>query len=97
MVTFCMASPVSKSTCLYNVPPPSLDDPEAVKAAADRESPPQSFYELQINSARAAQLAINDGFKLLEVEVRQMIKCPHLKPVYMMSHIKLSSYIQSLF
>lgn len=66
--TISQTSPVSKSTCLYNVPPPSLDDPEAVKAAADRESPPQSFYELQINSARAAQLAINDGFKLLEVE-----------------------------
>ena len=59
----------SSSTCLYNVPPPSLDDEEAIKDASDRESPPQSFYELQLNSARAAQLAINDGYKLLEVEV----------------------------
>lgn len=57
-----------RSTCLYNVPPPSPDDVEAVKSAADRESPPQSFFELQINSARAAQFAIDDGFKLLEVE-----------------------------
>jgi len=58
----------SSSTCLYNVPPPSLNDQEAIKDASDRESPPQSFYELQINSARAAQLAINDVYKLLEVE-----------------------------
>lgn len=53
---------------LYNVPPPSLDDPEAVKAAADRESPPQSFFQLQINSARATQLAMDDGYQLLEIE-----------------------------
>ena len=27
----------TKSTCLYNVPPPSVDDPDRVKDAADRE------------------------------------------------------------
>ena len=64
-----VAAPTNSKTCLYNVPPPSVDDPEALKDAADRESPPASFFELQINSARAAQAAINDGYKLLEVEV----------------------------
>eukprot|EP00542_Grammatophora_oceanica_P017549 CAMPEP_0194032736 /NCGR_PEP_ID=MMETSP0009_2-20130614/5613_1 /TAXON_ID=210454 /ORGANISM="Grammatophora oceanica, Strain CCMP 410" /LENGTH=349 /DNA_ID=CAMNT_0038673263 /DNA_START=120 /DNA_END=1170 /DNA_ORIENTATION=+ len=55
-------------TKLFNVPPPSLDDKEAVKTYADKEKPPQSFYELQINCARATKLAMSDGHKLLEVE-----------------------------
>ena len=46
-----------------------MDDPVAVKTASDREAPPASFYELQIKCARAAKLAMNDGYKLLEVEV----------------------------
>lgn len=53
---------------LHNVPPPSIDDPKATKEASDREPPPKSFFDLQINSARAAQLAMDDGHKLLEVE-----------------------------
>uniref|UniRef100_A0A7S4QDH7 DUF1995 domain-containing protein n=2 Tax=Ditylum brightwellii TaxID=49249 RepID=A0A7S4QDH7_9STRA len=55
-------------TKLYNVPPPAADDPVALKEASDREKPPQSFYQLQIQSARAAKLAIDDGFRLVEVE-----------------------------
>ena len=58
---------------LYNVPPPSTSgDPAVIKDVADREGPPQSFYQLQINCARAAELAIRDGYKLIEVEVRLM-------------------------
>mmetsp|Transcript_555 Transcript_555/g.972 ORF Transcript_555/g.972 Transcript_555/m.972 type:complete len:406 (-) Transcript_555:180-1397(-) len=61
-------SSVSK-TILYNVPPPSIDgDPNAIKDTADRESPPQSFFQLQLNCARAAELAIRDGHRLIEVE-----------------------------
>ena len=62
---------VSKTnTKLYNVPPPSTQgDPAAIKDVADREGPPQSFYQLQINCARAAELAIRNGHKLIEVEV----------------------------
>lgn len=54
------------TTRLHNVPPST--DPVAVKALSDRESPPASFYELQINCARAAKLAMKDGHQLLEVE-----------------------------
>lgn len=57
------------SAKLYNVPPLSTSaDAASIKAAADRESPPQSFYQLQINSVRAAELAIRDGHKLIEIE-----------------------------
>ena len=60
----------SQSTQLFNVPPPGTDADEAtIKDAADREAPPQSFFQLQANCARAAELAIRDGHKLLEVEV----------------------------
>eukprot|EP00559_Dactyliosolen_fragilissimus_P000684 CAMPEP_0184867106 /NCGR_PEP_ID=MMETSP0580-20130426/25047_1 /TAXON_ID=1118495 /ORGANISM="Dactyliosolen fragilissimus" /LENGTH=400 /DNA_ID=CAMNT_0027367155 /DNA_START=90 /DNA_END=1292 /DNA_ORIENTATION=- len=59
----------SSSSQLYNVPPPGIDaDASTLKEASDRESPPSSFYELQINSARAAELAIRDGYRLIEVE-----------------------------
>lgn len=63
---------IATSTQLYNVPPPSATegDPADIKDAANRESPPQSFYQLQINCARAAELAIKDGHRLIEVEVR---------------------------
>lgn len=55
---------------LNNVPPPGLDaDPQIIKEAADRESPPQSFFQLQINCARASEIAIRDGHKLIEIEV----------------------------
>lgn len=60
----------SSATRLYNVPPPSADDPVALKTYSDREKPPGSFYELQINCARAAKLAMEDGHNLLEIEVR---------------------------
>jgi hypothetical protein len=55
-----------------NVPLPSLEGgatPEEVKAGADKMAPPSSFYELQIVSVRAAEGAIRDGYRLLEVEV----------------------------
>mmetsp|Transcript_4899 Transcript_4899/g.9056 ORF Transcript_4899/g.9056 Transcript_4899/m.9056 type:complete len:381 (+) Transcript_4899:128-1270(+) len=60
----------SKTTRLFNVPPPSAaaDDPVALKTYANREKPPASFYELQINCARAAKLAMADGHLLLEIE-----------------------------
>lgn len=54
------------TTQLHNVPPPT--DPVAIKASSDRESPPASFYELQINCARSTKLAMKDGHQLLEVE-----------------------------
>jgi hypothetical protein len=54
---------------LFNVPPKTIDsDPESIKDAASRESPPQSFYQLGVNCVRAAELAIADGNKLIEVE-----------------------------
>ncbi len=67
------AAPARRSiTNLYNVPPPSAGgDAVTIKDKADRESPPQSFYQLQINCARAAELAINDGNRLIEVEVSE--------------------------
>jgi len=53
----------------YNVPPPSVDsDPNDIKKASDREAPPSSFFQLQINCARSAELAIRNGHKLIEVE-----------------------------
>jgi hypothetical protein len=70
------ASPIrhSKTTRLFNVPPPSAaDDPVALKTYANREKPPASFYELQINCARAAKLAMADGHLLLEIEVRHSL------------------------
>lgn len=66
------------STRLFNVPPPGTDsDPQTIKDKADREAPPQSFYQLQVNCARAAELAIKDGHKLIEVEVSK-ISSTHL-------------------
>jgi len=62
------AVPSVSDTSLYNVPPPSTDDPVALKEASDREPPPSSFYELQLNCVRAAKLAMADGNKLIEVE-----------------------------
>ena len=58
----------TKSTRLYNIPPPSEEDAVATKLYADKEAPPASFYELQINSSRAARLAMRDGHQLIEVE-----------------------------
>jgi hypothetical protein len=61
----------SSSTRICNVPPkPILDEDSvaALKDAADREAPPQSFFQLQKNSVRAVQSALRDGHKLLEIE-----------------------------
>jgi hypothetical protein len=68
-ISFPNSRQCASSTTLFNVPPPSEDsDPVALKEYADKEPPPASFYELQINCARAARLAIKDGHKLIEVE-----------------------------
>jgi hypothetical protein len=80
------ASPIRRhsttTTRLFNVPPPSAaDDPVALKTYADREKPPSSFYELQINCARAAKLAMADGHLLLEIEVR------HICMYYILQHV----------
>jgi hypothetical protein len=65
------AKSVASTSRLYNVPPPAeTDDPVVVKKYADTEKPPSSFFELQINCARAARLAMQDGHKLIEIEVR---------------------------
>lgn len=59
------------STRIYNVPPKPIvdeDSTSALKDAADREAPPQSFFQLQKNSVRAVQSALRDGHKLLEIE-----------------------------
>lgn len=60
----------SSPTSIYNVPPEATSNmnKEDIKSSADRQAPPQSFFELQQNCQRAAELAIADGLKLLEVE-----------------------------
>jgi len=64
----CSRTSVTSTSRLFNVPPPSAGDKVAVKVKADREKPPQSFFELNMNCARSAKLAIADGHKLIEVE-----------------------------
>lgn len=62
----------ARTALQMNVPLPSIEGgatPEEIKAAADKMAPPGSFYELQIASVRAAEDAIRDGYRLLEVEV----------------------------
>jgi hypothetical protein len=83
--SFTIASPKSSSKLgknnvpsrskLYNVPPKTVNDsdPATIKDAANREPPPQSFYQLGVNSVRAAELAIADGNKLIEIEVRNIL------------------------
>ena len=67
------ALPTSK---LYNVPAKGYNDADSasIKDSANREPPPQSFYQLGLNSVRAAELAIADGNKLIEIEVCMKIK-----------------------
>lgn len=60
------ASPYSSA--LFNVPPPASDDVEAVRDFASKQSPPANFMQLQEDCLAAAQRAIADGKKLLEVE-----------------------------
>ncbi|CAB9498377.1 Domain of unknown function (DUF1995) [Seminavis robusta] len=56
------------TTRLYNIPPPSLNDAKAFKEYADKQPPPASFFELQQDCTKAAQLALRDGHKLIEIE-----------------------------
>ena len=60
------------ATQLYmNIPLPTTEGgatPEEVKEAANSIGPPSSFYELQRASVRAAQMAMDDGQTLLEIE-----------------------------
>ena len=72
-----MQYPLNRSpTSLFNVPPPESEvDSASIKDAADRAKPPQSFYELQINSVKATNLAIADGERLIEIEVRRKKTC----------------------
>jgi hypothetical protein len=61
-----------------NVPLPTAEGgatPEEIKSAADKMAPPSSFYELQIASVRAAEDAIRDGYRVLEVEVSLINIC----------------------
>jgi hypothetical protein len=56
------------ATSLFNVPPPSTEDKEAFKAFANKQPAPASFFELQQDCIRAAEIAIDEGLQLLEVE-----------------------------
>lgn len=58
----------SSTSRLYNIPPPSTKDKEAYQAYANKQAPPASFFELQQDCIRSAQLGIEDGELLLEVE-----------------------------
>jgi hypothetical protein len=54
-----------------NIPIPTKEGgatPDEIKLAANNTPPPSSFYELQRASIRATQLAIDDGYTLLEIE-----------------------------
>jgi len=51
---------------LFNVPPET--DAELTKDSTSRAKPPQSFYELQVNSVKATKQAIDDGERLIEIE-----------------------------
>mmetsp|Transcript_37849 Transcript_37849/g.81702 ORF Transcript_37849/g.81702 Transcript_37849/m.81702 type:complete len:411 (-) Transcript_37849:77-1309(-) len=66
-----LTSPRHHTPLCMNIPTPTIDGgatPEEVKSAADAAPPPSSFFELQRASVSAAQMAIDDGFTLLEVE-----------------------------
>ena len=59
------------SSLLMNIPIPTKEGgatPDEIKLAANNTPPPSSFYELQRASIRATQLAIDDGYTLLEIE-----------------------------
>lgn len=67
--TFCVQK--NRNIALFNVPPETLastSNMDDIKSSADRQSPPQNFFELQQNCQRATELAISDGLKLLEIE-----------------------------
>ncbi|OEU23411.1 hypothetical protein FRACYDRAFT_274091 [Fragilariopsis cylindrus CCMP1102] len=56
------------TTQLYNVPPPSMKDVEGSKIYASKQSPPSSFFQLQQDCLFAAQRALQDNYRLLEIE-----------------------------
>jgi hypothetical protein len=56
------------TTQLYNVPPPSMKDVEGSKTYASKQSPPSSFFQLQQDCLFAAQRALQDHHRLLEIE-----------------------------
>lgn len=58
----------SASSQLFNVPPPASDDVAATKEYTSKQAPPASFFQLQQDCLAAAQRAIADGQKLMEVE-----------------------------
>jgi hypothetical protein len=58
----------SSNTQLYNVPPPSMNDVEGSKTYASKQSPPSSFFQLQQDCLLAAQRALKDNHRLLEIE-----------------------------
>lgn len=66
--TATSSSSTTSTTALFNIPPPSTQDKVAFQEYANKQSPPSSFYELQQDCIRSAQLAIDDGLTLLEVE-----------------------------
>lgn len=53
---------------IFNVPPPASDDVEATLDYTSKQPPPGSFFQLQQDCLAAAQRAIADGQKLMEVE-----------------------------
>jgi len=66
--TSTSTSTSTSTTQLYNVPPPSINDVQAFKEYANKQSPPASFFELQQDCIQATKLALRDGYKLLEIE-----------------------------
>jgi hypothetical protein len=61
-------TPTTTTTQLYNVPPPSMKDVEGSKIYASKQSPPSSFFQLQQDCLFAAQRALQDHHRLLEIE-----------------------------
>eukprot|EP00536_Pseudo-nitzschia_multiseries_P018065 jgi/Psemu1/264676/estExt_Genewise1Plus.C_21160004 len=57
-----------RSFALFNVPPPSSDDVVATRDYASKLPPPGSFFQLQQDCLAAANRAIADDQKLLEIE-----------------------------
>ena len=58
----------SVSFQMFNVPPPASDDVEATKEYTSKQAPPASFFQLQQDCLAAAQRAVADGQKLMEIE-----------------------------
>lgn len=58
----------STSSALFNVPPPASDDATATLDYASKLPPPGSFFQLQQDCLAAANRAVRDGEKLLEIE-----------------------------